>query len=161
MLSLVTDWKLSSISATKWVGISLLLKFGAGVVPLEFTNTSSGAVTKFDAAFLSAGWSLPISWSSTLFTTPSLSMHGSQIIASPSAPSPFPISSVSRNYGAIASLGGAASSVGYILFSYVPLTPLGPGGLAFLAGVFAGCVFTVPATLYGALSAGVLSFRVD
>ena len=157
----LTDWELTSISQSTWVGISVLLKFGAGVVPIEFTNQKTGAKTSFNLGYLAAGFGLPVSWSSNLFTKPWLSMESNRLIKTFTAPSDFSIDSLKGNYAALSSIGGAASSLGFLAFSRIPLTPVAIGGAAFSAAVFAGCVFTAPTTVYGSLSAGMLSCEVD
>jgi hypothetical protein len=159
-LSIVTDYELSSVSTSKWAGISLLLKVGGGTVPLEFINTKTGVISTFNLRFAAAGWSLPVSLSSGLLETPSLATHSTKVLTTPWTSS-FAISSIRGEFAAIMSAGAVASSVGYILFSHVPLTPIVIGGAAFLAGVFAGCAFTLPSTLYGSLAAGALSCFVS
>jgi hypothetical protein len=157
----LTDWELTSISQSTWAGVSVLLKFGAGVVPIEFTNKKKGSVTSFNLGFLGAGFGLPVSWSSNLFTKPWLSMQSNRLITTFTAPSDFSIDSLKGKYAAVSTIGAAASSLGFIAFSRVPLTPIYIGGAAFSLAIFAGCVFTAPTTVYGSLSAGMLSCQVD
>jgi hypothetical protein len=147
----MTDWELSKISTipiSTTYAVAPAMKFDVGVAPLEFYNRSTGAVEKFNAVFLGIGHWAP----GFFFFSAYLPKRSSRVFASST---PFSIGSIRGNYGVIFTTSSWVMSGASICFSRHPLGPLFP------FGIFAGCTFTAPPSLYGRLTAGVLGFRVD
>lgn len=167
-----TDWKLTSLAGMS-ISVPTPVSFvslPAGKLPLEFTNTVTGAVEKFEAwgggaslgapGLLSRLVKMPktvpgVSFSPSMFSSTGV-LYGMQL-----AKTPFDITQLHHRFLGMDDLGfsvGVSGSVGVMVFSYAP------GGVVSLgsAAAVAACVFRSSGVATGTLgpSAGVTNYFV-
>ena len=170
----LTDWKLTSLAGMTVSAPTPIPFFSAGLgkVPMEFTNTVTGAVEKFQA-YGGGGTAAPAGllsrvtkrvWPGASFSPSKFPSRGF-LYGLQMAKKPFDITQLRHRFGAMVDAGvavGVSGSVGIMVFGYTPFTPsllTEVSNLAFGATAVAACAFATSGVTSGALGPSADQFE--